>query len=168
MELLDYIRKNYKTPNIAVLKTLGATDELVKYLINTPNNTNMKIVESLISGDGDKGNGIKSITVSPAITTTPALESLFPIYYEDLTEEQKQNGITVEAAGTLPEDFTYTITPTTDWYAICTSVNPLIMGEKGAPINVTGEPSMALVIANGLNDDAPDFKAFRVQFRLLD
>ena len=32
MELLEYIKKNYKTPNIAVLRTLGASEELIKYL----------------------------------------------------------------------------------------------------------------------------------------
>lgn len=30
-------------------------------------------------GSEDEGNGIKSITISPSITTTPALESMFPI-----------------------------------------------------------------------------------------
>lgn len=113
MELLDYIRKNYKTPNVAVLKTLGATDELIKYLINTPNNTNMKIVESLISGSGDVGNGIKSISIS--ISTTPALESLFPIYYGD--ERIVGDGFTAElSADELAQPVTVTITPTADVY----------------------------------------------------
>ena len=115
MELLDYIRKNYKTPNVAVLKTLGATDELIKYLTNTPNNTNIKVVESLINeGGSDDGSGIKSITISPAITTTPALESLFPIYWDDLTEEERDRNVNITVdldPQTEPAEYTFTLTP---------------------------------------------------------
>lgn len=145
-------------------------DDKGNAVLGTPKNTPTSngFIPTTWAPGGEAGNGIKSITISPAITTTPALESLFPIYWEDLTDEQKQSGVTVEVGGTLPEDYTYTVTPTTDWHVICTSVNPPIMGEKGAPINVTGEPSMALVIANGLNPEASDFKAFNVQFSVLD
>ena len=142
MELLDYIRKNYKTPNIAVLKTLGATDELIKYLVNTPNNTNIKVVESLINGGGgsEAGNGIKFITISPAITTTPALESLFPIYYEDLTEEQKQEHAVRIAASTqatmeVGDTYTVTVVPTADMYAMGDSE----FGGKGEPVTLICE-----------------------------
>lgn len=120
MELLEYIKKNYKTPNVAVLKTLGASEELIKYLTNTPWNTNMKIVEGLIGGS-DEGNGIKSISISPAITTTPALDSLFPIYWDELTEEEKAEGkkTVLLSVGSLTEGDTYTatITATDTWYA---------------------------------------------------
>ena len=88
--------------------------------------------------------------------------------WKDLTEEQKQQGVSVGVAGTLPEDYTYTITPTTDWYAVCTTVNPPIMGENGAPIVVAGEYSVGLTIANGLNPEAADFKAFVVRFDVSD
>ncbi len=115
MELLDYIRKNYKTPNVAVLKTLGATNELIKYLINTPNNTNMNIVKSLISGGGDAGTGIKMVSITPAFQMVPALESLFPIYYGD--ERIVDDGFTAElSADELVQPVTVTITPTADVY----------------------------------------------------
>ena len=122
MELLEYIKKNYKTPNVAVLKTLGASKELIEYLCKTPWNTNIKVVESLISGSGNVGNGIKSITISPAITTTPALESLFPICYEDLTEEEKAEGkktVLVNADNlTVGDTYTAQVAATGDWYVI--------------------------------------------------
>lgn len=79
-----------------------------------------------------------SISISPAITTTPALDSLFPIYWDDLTEEQKQSGqvyVNAESNGYLPEGtYTVTITPTADWYAINTSAGEI--GGKGEPISV--------------------------------
>ena len=141
MELLEYIKKNYKTPNVAVLRTLGATDELIKYLINTPNNTNMKVVESLISGgDGDEKQGIKSITISPAITTTPALASLLPIYYEDLTEEERREGRAIRTTTTADlgsgGEYTFTITPTADWYMADMTGGTPTFGGKGEPITV--------------------------------
>ena len=142
MELLDYIRKNYKTPNVAVLKTLGATNELIKYLVNTPNNTNIKVVESLINKDdeSDEGNGIKSITISPAITTTPAFASLFPIYWEDLTEKQKQEHVVRIAASTqatmeVGDTYTVTVVPTADMYAMGDSE----FGGKGEPVTYISE-----------------------------
>lgn len=59
MELLEYIKKNYKTPNVAVLRTLGASEELIEYLCKTPWNTNIKVVESLIDNKGDDEGGGK-------------------------------------------------------------------------------------------------------------
>ena len=85
-----------------------------------------------------------------------------------MTDEQKQSGVDIEVVGELGEDFSYTITPTADWYAVCTTVNPPIMGEKGAPIVVAGEYSVGLTIANGLNPEAADFKAFVVRFDVSD
>jgi hypothetical protein len=122
MKLLDYIRKNYKTPNVAVLRALGANEELIEYLCKTPWNTNMKVVESLIGEDsGESKQGLKSISISPAIQTTPALDSVFPIYWEDLTEEEKAEGkkTVLLNVGSLTQGDTYTatITATDTWYA---------------------------------------------------
>ena len=102
----------------------------------TPNGT---IPAIFIPGGSDEGKqGLKSISISPAITTTPALDSLFPIYYDDLTEEQKQSGEVIlyaESTGYVPEGtYTVTITPTGDWYALDTTAG--IIGEKGEPISV--------------------------------
>lgn len=52
MDLNEYIRKNYKAPNKEILKTLGASDELISYLMETPWNTNLEVVNAIGSGGG--------------------------------------------------------------------------------------------------------------------
>lgn len=47
MNLLEYIRKSYMRPNKAVLRSLGASDELIAYLVKTPWNTNMNMISSI-------------------------------------------------------------------------------------------------------------------------
>ena len=95
---------------------------------------------------GEAGNGIKSITISPAITTTPALDSLFPIYYEDLTEDQKQNGVTISCTrgDFTPDEYTLTVEPTGDWYAGIQgwSDSPQVSG-KGESVTASTTPSPA-------------------------
>ena len=81
---------------------------------NTPT-SNGFIPTTWAPGGDDEGNGIKSITISPVITTTPALESLFPIYYGD--ERIVGDGFTAElSADELAQPVTVTITPTADVY----------------------------------------------------
>lgn len=59
-------------------------------------------------GSEDEGNGIKSITISPSITTTPALESMFPIDWACGTVD-----VTVTVQGTVADgEYTLTIEPT--------------------------------------------------------
>ena len=146
-------------------------DEKGKVILGREKNTptsNGFIPTTWAPGGSDEGKqGLKSISISPAITTDPALDSLFPIYYDDLTDEQKQSGVTVQVTGAITDESVLTITPTSDWYCICTSVNPPIFGEKGAAITVD-EPSAALAIANGLNPEEQGFEGFRVQFSVLD
>lgn len=123
------------------------TQVYVEY--DVPNNDNLEGATGTIilteggqgsGGGGDAGNGIRSITISPAITTTPALESYFPIYWEDLTDEQKQDGVlvygTVES-GVIKSGDTYQfiITPTADWYVY--DIDAQTLGEKGAPYTIT-------------------------------
>lgn len=71
-------------------------------------------------GSDEEKQGLKSITISPAISTTPALESMFPIYYEDLTEEQKQDGVMLNLTSAQISDGEYsvTVTPSANWYAL--------------------------------------------------
>lgn len=72
-------------------------------------------------GSEEEGNGIKSISISPTITTTPALDSLFPIYWEDIPAEDIEDGqyatkrITVVFTGELGSEYHVTATPTADW-----------------------------------------------------
>lgn len=44
MNLLEYIKMSYLRPNKQVLKELGASDDLIAYLMETPGNTNIVIV----------------------------------------------------------------------------------------------------------------------------
>lgn len=85
---------------------------------------------------GGEGNGIKSITISPAIATTPALESLFPIYYEDLTEDEKGTYKAVSAVATTTlvdgNEYTVTVTPTENMFVA--DGNGIISASAGAPI----------------------------------
>lgn len=102
---------------------------------NSDGTTEVKLIPK--SGGGDEGkNGIKSISISPAITTTPALDSQFPIYYEDLTAEQKESGVilllTSDDMLVDGAEYTFTITPTTDMYIIIDEP-----GEKGEPVTFT-------------------------------
>ena len=106
-------------------------------------------------GSDEEKQGLKSITISPAITTTPALDSLFPIYWEDLTEEQKQDGVSVDLTTStelkMGDEFTVTITPTADWYGY----NGDEFGEKGEPVTYTASVFMAgrLSIDGGASED---------------
>lgn len=110
---------------------------------NTPTSNGFVPTTWTPGGGGDEGkNGLKSITISPAITTTPALDSLFPIYWEDLTEEQKQSGINYhgDAVGIgAGNEFTITVTPTSDWYAWQLVNGAPVFGGKGEPITFTKE-----------------------------
>ena len=47
MNLNDYIALSSKHPNRAVLQGLGASEELIEYLMETPENTNLNVVGSL-------------------------------------------------------------------------------------------------------------------------
>ena len=91
-------------------------------------------------GGSDEGKqGLKSISISPAITTTPALDSLFPIYYEDLTEEQKHNGIVFNVhTDERSTDFVLTVTPTSDWHGFDYSGDDEIRLDDGEPMTVSG------------------------------
>ena len=46
MELNNYIKQSYKTPNRQILQSLGASEELIDYLMYTPNNTNFNMLGS--------------------------------------------------------------------------------------------------------------------------
>ena len=51
MNLQEYIRQSFMRPNKQVLKSLGASDDLIAYLMETPSNTNMAIVSQFISSE---------------------------------------------------------------------------------------------------------------------
>ena len=53
MDLNEYIRQSYKRPNRKVLETLGASEDLIEYLMETPGNTNWNVINSIRAGDDD-------------------------------------------------------------------------------------------------------------------
>ena len=55
MDLLNYIKQSYERPNKAILKSLGASEELIKYLTESPWNTNFEIVKTLIAKQDEGG-----------------------------------------------------------------------------------------------------------------
>lgn len=50
MNLNEYIKQSYKRPNKQILETLGASETLIDYVMETPGNTNISVVECLING----------------------------------------------------------------------------------------------------------------------
>lgn len=136
-------------------------DEKGKVILGNAKNTptpNGTIPAIFIPGGSDENKqGLKSISISPAIQTTPALDSLFPIYYDDLTEQEKQRGAinrgTTANVGIPAGEYTVTFTPTSDWYAADTDT--FVFGEKGQPVttsvSVDGEQRLetSVVVSNG-------------------
>lgn len=137
-------------------------DEKGKVILGREKNTptpNGTIPAIFIPNGSDEGKqGLKSISISPAITTTPALDSLFPIYYDDLTEEEKQQGLIIFVNGTAEDiEYTITVTPTNEWYAGRNS-EEFEVGGKGEPVSYTvegvdGELSFVPSATNGNTED---------------
>lgn len=123
---------------------------------NTPTQ-NGTIPAIFIPGGSDENKqGLKSISISPAIQTTPALDSLAPIYYDDLTEEQKQDAVFLSVNTSEVGEKSVSITPTGDWYAAYSNDNDeFIVGGKGETIvaPVTLAPgtvtTLAMSFSNG-------------------
>lgn len=128
---------------------------------NSDGTTEVKLIPK--SGGGDEGkNGILSVTISPAITTDPTLDSVFPIYWEDLTEEEKADGKSLTFEGNVTTGATYsvTVTPTSDWYMYHPGVGFL---GKGEPFTVTadendGKIEVESIMASETNTPSEDSK----------
>lgn len=67
MTLLEYIKQSYLRPNKAILQSLGASDELIEYLLKTPSNTNINMV---IDGFGINDGGSDVAVVGTAVVGT--------------------------------------------------------------------------------------------------
>lgn len=88
-------------------------------------------------GDDEEKNGLLSLTISPAITTTPTLDTLLPLDYDELIaqgyEPNESGTITVEVIlQSVEELYTITATPTSGWYAQNTETN--VIGEQGQAV----------------------------------
>lgn len=52
MDLNTYIKQNQLNPNPVLLSQLGASQELIDYLLYTPENTNFGMLSSIGGGSG--------------------------------------------------------------------------------------------------------------------
>ena len=92
-----------------------------------------------------EGSGLLSISISPELETDPALDSVSPIYYDDLTDEEKEQGKEIEVStvnGLQTGELTFTITPTPDWYAL--NMSTYEFGDMGEPVTTTVEVDSSL------------------------
>ena len=56
MELFEYIKSQLpQMPNVQIMKDLGASDVLVEYVKESPENTNLNVMETLGCGGGSTG-----------------------------------------------------------------------------------------------------------------
>ena len=104
-----------------ILKTAANYNDEGGYIEAWKNSDGTTEVKLIPKSGGDEGkNGILSVTISPAITTTPALDSLFPIYWDDLTDEEKAEGkktVLLNADNlTVGDTYTAQVAATSDWY----------------------------------------------------
>ena len=99
-----------------------------------------------------------SISISPAITTTPALDTVFPIYWEEGKSYPPVSLLTHDA---IPDAVTVTVTPTSDWYAF--NIETQEPGNIGEPVTFNASiddesVSFRVLCANGATqDDATQF-----------
>lgn len=104
-------------------------DEKGKVILGREKNTptqNGTIPAIFIPGGSDENKqGLKSISISPVITTTPALDSLFPIGWDDLPEGEIMEGVeyrsfetTLHTGHALEDGAEYSVayTPSAEWH----------------------------------------------------
>ena len=49
LDLNGYIKQSYERPNRKILEGLGASEDLIEYLMETPGNTNWNVLSGLVS-----------------------------------------------------------------------------------------------------------------------
>lgn len=137
-------------------------DEKGKVILGNAKNTptqNGTIPAIFIPGGSDENKqGLKSISISPAIQTTPALDSLFPIYWDDLPEGEIEEGVEYREhnatlhtghALTPGDQYSFSITPTSEWHYDAAGV----IGGDGETVTVTQSViSNKLTITAGIFD----------------
>lgn len=58
MELFEYIKSQLpQMPNVQIMKDMGASDELVEYIKESPENTNLNVMGSIANPSGDSDTG---------------------------------------------------------------------------------------------------------------
>lgn len=93
-----------------------------------------------------EGSGLKSIDISPVLETTPALDSLFPVYLGDERIDEYdsfQETVHADSVGMYGDEYEITVTPSDDWIMECD-------GEHTGG-NAPGEPITFNVVSDGYN-----------------
>lgn len=86
LDLNEYIKQSYEHPNRKVLEGLGASEDLIEYLMETPGNTNIVIANQLI-GETDNSVILDDV-ITLAETPTAGIYATYintSFIYEDFT-----------------------------------------------------------------------------------
>ena len=111
-------------------------------------------------GGGGGGGDLVSVEVDPAIESTPTLASLFPIVWDDLSDDEKENGLRADLHAAEPlvdeTEYTITVTPSAGWY-VYDFINETY-GAQGEAVTLTGTVSEGWLdinaqVASDTNDD---------------
>ena len=122
-----------------ILKTAANYNDEGGYIEAWKNSDGTTEVKLIPKSGGDEGKqGLKSITISPEITTDPTLGSIFPFYWDEERADSDggmQHNIVLftDAPLNMGEEYVYTITPTPDWHVSIGETKY----ESGEPANVT-------------------------------
>ena len=114
-------------------------------------------------GEPTVKQGVLSFSITPELSPDPAFTTLVPLYYEDLTDEEKENGrtVTVETpVAYVGQTLTVTVTPTAAWYAADYDDN---FSEQGQPISFTVEPAANDYPVDIVTTNTPDWEAEDLQ-----
>lgn len=130
MELFEYIKSQLpQMPNVQIMKDMGASDELVEYVKESPENTNLNVIGSINGSDGgdvgevwftgtdyDDENGIRTFYLSSVDSTDKITElytnaSNYDVFLNDtnLPYMTKVNAICAWADSEEPQNTTKSI-----------------------------------------------------------
>ena len=119
MNLLEYIKMSYLRPNKAVLQGLGASNDLIEYLLETPNNMNINVIGGLMGQSSSDGvvlyDGIgevayqSELNIGTVQTSVDSLPSVLNNIQEGTTFKVEVDGeiynFTIAQVMTGPEGF---------------------------------------------------------------
>lgn len=139
---------------------------------NTPT-SNGFIPTTWAPGGSDEGKqGLKSISISPAITTTPALDSLFPIGWDDLPEGEIDEGVEVRTyentihtgyALTNGTEYSADSTPSSEWH-----IDDMTVGDAGETVTTTATVNKGSLLLITAAKDATGTKCVSVAIEITE
>ena len=92
MTLNEYIKMSYERPNRKVLEGLGASEDLIEYLMETPGNTNWNMIDSITNSDGGGDAEVWFTGSNPTIKPSKATFNLVNVGETDHAAELYNNG----------------------------------------------------------------------------